>query len=295
MKNVGQKLKTRREELGYTLEEMSTRTKIQPHYLKAIENGDLEFFKDDLSYLRYFLRFYCQALQLDFEEIRNEFEKNMEDFGETQTLKKIHEQEVRQQSINKRIQDSTNKMKPERKKLDYSLISLILVISAIAVAGVIFFVKMGPSLFDRPEPTVPPVVNVLPSENPEGSQGAEETASPVIVEKSVLTVTTVDGVNYEVRGWKENEQISIRVDFGRDTWMRVAYNGVDTNNPASKIYLVGETMEVLQNAQQDLKITLHFGATLGNKVYFNDIETALDPRFSKLETGQQMHFVLKGE
>ena len=76
MKNVGQKLKARREELGYTLEEMSTRTKIQPHYLKAIENGDLEFFKDDLSYLRYFLRFYCQALQIDFEEIRNEFEKN---------------------------------------------------------------------------------------------------------------------------------------------------------------------------------------------------------------------------
>jgi len=295
MKNVGQKLKERREELGYTLEEMSTRTKIQPHYLKAIENGDLEFFKDDLSYLRYFLRFYCQALQIDFEEIRNEFEKNMEDFGETQTLKKIQEQEIRQQSINKRIQDSTNKMKPERKKLDYSLISLILVISAIAVAGVIFFVKMGPSFFNRPESTVPPVVNVLPSATPEGSQEVEETVAPVITDKSELTITTVDGVNYEVRGWKENELISIRVEFGRDTWMRVAYNGVDTNNPASKIYLVGETMEVLQNAQQDLKITLHFGATINNKIYFNDIETALDPRFSRLETGQQMHFVLKGE
>ena len=57
MKEIGATLKKRREELGYTLEEMSNKTRISVAQLKALEDGDLEFFKDDLSYVRYFVRF----------------------------------------------------------------------------------------------------------------------------------------------------------------------------------------------------------------------------------------------
>ena len=54
MKEIGATLRKRREELGYTLEEMSNKTRISVAQLNALEEGDLEFFKDDLSYVRYF-------------------------------------------------------------------------------------------------------------------------------------------------------------------------------------------------------------------------------------------------
>lgn len=294
MKDVGAKLKKRREELGYTLEEMSIRTKIQPHYLKALEDGDMEFFKDDLSYLRYFLRFYCQALQFDFEEIREAFESELDKFTETQSLKVIQDREAKQKTINKRIQDSRDRMKPEKRKIDYSLISLILVVVFIAGAVVLFAVKVGPSLFHR-EPTEPPVVTALPSENPMETETPENTQTPATPQAAPLSITTTDGVNYEIRGWTENDQIAIRIEFGRETWMRVSYNGVVTDNPASKTYLAGETMEILHNAEAELDITVHFGVLKDNKIYINGEEYVLDERVRELVRGQQLHFILKGE
>lgn len=292
MKKVGAKLKERREELGFSREDMSIKTKIQPHYLKALEEGNLEFFKDDLSYLRYYLRFYCQALNMDFEEVRQDFEDEMDKFNETQSLKRVQEMEAKQQSINQRIQDSRNQLKPEKRKMDYSLISLILVILVVVGAMGIFAVKYLPDFFKK-EPD--PIIQVTPYPSDDPIVTPETTDEPVVDEKSKLTVTTLDGINYEVTGWKEGEQISIKVVFGADTWMRVAYNGVVSDNPTSKIYKATETMEILASAENDLKITVHFGRTLDNQVYLNDEEYALDERFAKLQTGQQIHFILKGE
>lgn len=293
MKKVGAKLKEKREELGFSREDMSIKTKIQPHYLKALEEGDLEFFRDDMSYLRYYLRFYCQALGMDFEEVRQDFEDEMEQFNETQSLKKVQEREAKQQSINQRIQDSRNQLKPEKRKMDYSLISLIAVILVVVGAMGIFAVKYLPDFFDK-EPK--PVVEVSPYPSDEPTAVPDGNQEEIIVdEKSKLTVTTQDGINYEVTGWKNGEQLSIKVVFGADTWMRVAYNDIVSDNPTSKIYKAAETMEILTSAENDLKITLHFGRTLDNKIYLNDEEYALDERYAKLQRGQQIHFVLKGE
>ena len=40
MKNVGLRLKEQREEVGFTLEEMSAKTKITTPQLRALEEGD---------------------------------------------------------------------------------------------------------------------------------------------------------------------------------------------------------------------------------------------------------------
>lgn len=293
MKQVGLKLKNRREELGYTIDEMSIKTKIQPHYLKALEDGDLGFFKDDISYLRYFLRFYCQALVFDFDEIKNDFEKEVEIFTETQSIKAIEDRENTQKTINKRIQDSRNKLRPEKKKLDYTLISLVLVVLFMIGAIGVFVVKMGPSLFAKKDPMPTPVITA-PSDNPLATATPEpvETSTP---ETSILDITTLDGVNYEIRGWKADEQVSIRVEYGRETWMRVSYNGIVTDNPASKTYLPNESMEILVKGEPELDITIHFGALKDNKIFINNVEYTLDARVKDVLRGQQIHFILKGE
>ncbi|MDE6195628.1 MAG: helix-turn-helix domain-containing protein, partial [Erysipelotrichaceae bacterium] len=71
MKKIGLLLKQRREELGLSIEEVSHRTRLTIKYIKAIEEGDISYFKDDLSYLRFFLRSYCETIDLDFCELKD--------------------------------------------------------------------------------------------------------------------------------------------------------------------------------------------------------------------------------
>ncbi len=68
MDKIGSLLKQKRLEKGLTIEAVSEKTRLTIKHLKAIEEGDISYFRDDLSYLRFFLKAYCNALELDFEE-----------------------------------------------------------------------------------------------------------------------------------------------------------------------------------------------------------------------------------
>ena len=70
MEKLSNRLKAKRLETGLTIEEVSEKTRLTTKHIKALEEGDMEFFKDDLSYLRFFLRSYCDAVGFDFEEAK---------------------------------------------------------------------------------------------------------------------------------------------------------------------------------------------------------------------------------
>ncbi len=296
MKNLGEKLKLKRESLGISLEEMSNKTKIQPHYLKALESGDISLFEEDIAYLRYFLRFYCKVVEIDFEDIKDEFSEIMGEYNQTLQLKKQNPHAEKQALIDARIKESRAKLKIEKKKIDYSLISLIMVVVLVAGILVAFMFTFGPEFLanNDNEETTPPIITPLPTDE----TGTTETDMDVEedpLSKPLDVTALADGINYEIRGWTEDELISIRVEYNADTWMKVLYNDVASDNPASKIYYPGESMEVLQKATSDLKITLHFGMIKGNTIFINNEEFTLADNAKDLTRGQQIHFVLKGE
>jgi len=67
MKNIGIKLKTKREENGLSVEEVAEDLKMRPSQITSIEEGKLEDFKD-VFYLKYFIRDYAKYLGLDGEK-----------------------------------------------------------------------------------------------------------------------------------------------------------------------------------------------------------------------------------
>lgn len=75
MNGVGGYLKSKREELGLSLEEIAVRTRIATHYLSAIEN-DCFHQLPGKPYQRFFLREYASQLNLDFEEIWQKFKES---------------------------------------------------------------------------------------------------------------------------------------------------------------------------------------------------------------------------
>ena len=78
MKNIGLKLKDKREENGLSIEEVAEDLKMRPSQISSIEEGKAEDFKD-VFYLKYFIRDYAKYLGLDSERILDEFNEYLFD------------------------------------------------------------------------------------------------------------------------------------------------------------------------------------------------------------------------
>lgn len=78
MKNIGLKLKDKREEHGLSIEEVAEDLKMRPSQISSIEEGKTEDFKD-VFYLKYFIRDYAKYLGLDSERILDEFNEYLFD------------------------------------------------------------------------------------------------------------------------------------------------------------------------------------------------------------------------
>ena len=78
MKNIGLKLKYKREENGLSIEEVAEDLKMRPSQISSLEEGKTEDFKD-VFYLKYFIRDYAKYLGLDSERILDEFNEYLFD------------------------------------------------------------------------------------------------------------------------------------------------------------------------------------------------------------------------
>ncbi len=79
MKEIGEKLKQTREEMGISIEEAAEDLKIKPSQLENIEQGNKEAFKD-VFYLKYFIRDYSKYLGLDYEAMVEDFNEFVFDY-----------------------------------------------------------------------------------------------------------------------------------------------------------------------------------------------------------------------
>ena len=132
MEEIGRLLKEKRLELGLTIEEVSDQTRLTQKHIKALEEGNISFFHDDLSYLRFFVKSYCDVLGLDFEDIKDELRKDVNDYTMTFTTSaQINHEEIEKNiaKSEKLSKVSTANVKTRQKrrfrKPDMSLVSLI--------------------------------------------------------------------------------------------------------------------------------------------------------------------------
>lgn len=79
MKEIGEKLREARENMGISLEEAAEDLKLRPKQIENIENGKMEAFID-IFYLKYFIRDYAKYLGLSFEDVVDEFNEYLFDY-----------------------------------------------------------------------------------------------------------------------------------------------------------------------------------------------------------------------
>ena len=275
MKSIGEKLKQRRIELGYSIEDLHEKTKLSEVHIKAIEDGDLDYFRHDISYLKFFLQYYCQAVYLDYEDFEEEFKKTLDVYHETQLLKKKESHQASNENIQRRIQNNQKKYHKAKgqtniqfSKLDHQtliVIGIVLVILAVLVFG--FFKLILPNLTSEPvDNNQPPAQVQEPDINDEPTPDPDIVVERPTVEEG-LTITEESYDKYRIFGVEKNEMV-FRIDFTNDTWVETYINDKAVNDPLTGTYVADEFIEIPITETTD-KITILFGNLDGSSISVN--------------------------
>ena len=132
MKDIGIKLKEKREENGVSIEEASEDLKVRPSQIESLEQGIKEDFKD-VVFLKYLIRDYAKYLGLDGDKLVDEFNEFLFDFTSkipVDDIEKAKENNVKNKEVlspytNSSVKDSGRK----------ALVISILVVLVLMVAG----------------------------------------------------------------------------------------------------------------------------------------------------------------
>lgn len=148
MKNIGLKLKEKREQNGLSIEEVAEDLKMRPTQISSIEEGKTEDFKD-VFYLKYFIRDYAKYLGLDSEKILDEFNEYLFDVTSKIPVDVINQaKKERKEDNNKQSSPYTKEVK-KKLKIPKIIIGLIIVIIITIVGYIILSNHKGNDFSDN--------------------------------------------------------------------------------------------------------------------------------------------------
>lgn len=210
---LGKKLKQARIEKGYTLEDVQQLTKIQKHYLIAIEENRLEDLPSDF-FTKTLIRQYAEALNIKTEHtlttnsIESLVQENQEEVG---TLSRV---EMKKNSKRKRFAYQIRT--PNR------LPTFLMVLFIFLIVGMIwwYFYYMS----ERPDFTTSTsdtnqsqTTNSIPSSS-ESSSISDENPSISVEEKTDFEV------NYRIQSLELPSTLTLETDRSGRSWMNVTIN-----------------------------------------------------------------------
>ena len=132
MKEIGLKLKEKREANGVTVEEAAEDMKMRPSQIESLENGNREDFKD-VGMLKYFIRDYAKYLGLDGEELVDEFNEYLFDFTSKIPVGDITSAKNNNNNSNKVSSPYTNTPKKNKGMKVFGI--CIIVVAVLAIVG----------------------------------------------------------------------------------------------------------------------------------------------------------------
>ena len=135
MKDIGLKLKEKREENGVSIEEAADDLKMRPSQIESLEEGRREDFKDVMS-LKYFIRDYAKYLGLDGEKMIDEFNEYLFDFTSKIPLSDI-EKAKEEKKKSKEVVSPYTKVSEKSNNIKMLILSIFIVLVIIVVGYLI--------------------------------------------------------------------------------------------------------------------------------------------------------------
>ena len=140
MKDIGLKLKEKREENGVSVEEAAEDLKMRPSQIISLEDGGKEDFSD-VNTLKFFIRDYAKYLGLDGEKLVDEFNEFLFDFTSKIPSEVIEEAKQKREKEKKEFSSPYTKKEGHNKTYIICigvcvLVLLVFIITYFVVSGV---------------------------------------------------------------------------------------------------------------------------------------------------------------
>lgn len=296
MKEIGEILKAKRLEKGLTIEQISQQTRMSLPHIKAIEEGNLDYFKNDLSYLRFFLHAYSDAVGADFEQIKMMLENTLNSYTQAFEVKQADEHAKMEENIQKNKKETKQKQKRKinrhsknksHGKLDFSLISFLAIVSLLVVCVLVvsgFYLVRN---LNQVEPPTPPVI-----ENNDKPIQQEEDEKPEVEPPKEIEIQK-DGVDkYKILN--ASEKVVIKIEFVPSSWFAAYLDDQELKTPTSKIYDAGSVVEIELDPAVNQQLRLRFGYFAGMKMYVNEESVAIDESIANRLGTQDIYFEIGG-
>lgn len=176
--SLGESFQEAREAKGLTLDEAAARTRILPHYLKAVEDNNYAKLPDEV-FAKGFVRSYARLLALDEALVIKQFDESGGQFyakrNERESLKQKLEEEERQKKVTRNI-----------------------VVGMVCAVVFILFVLVGRGP-ERPDPPMPVPAAPAPAPAslapmPDGDQAVRAVVGQSDVERNFSVALPLEGV-----------------------------------------------------------------------------------------------------
>ncbi|UOB21439.1 helix-turn-helix domain-containing protein [Macrococcus armenti] len=275
MKQIGQKLRSKRESLGMTLIDLEKKIKIQKKYIEMIEKNDFNRLPNP-DYTRGFIEKYASAVNLNGSELIQQ-----------------HESELPERKISaKEAIDNMKQSHVEEK--DHTARKMIaIILSILAILFVIWLLSQF-LIKDRDHAFKPASIN--PSRNVTVEKKEEVTPKKNVQKKSqqkqeTKSTTNVvyknfDGSNlsYEI---KTDEPLQIKIDSKVPNWVQVFDNN-------KKNYAYKELKQETLNIDKDVKdVTIISGNSTSTDIYINKQKVTIPKEAENLITRTYYFKVVK--
>ena len=112
---------------------------------------------------------------------------------------------------------------------------------------------------------------------------------------TVLTVSQIDSVNYEITGFNDLQELAMLINFKSNAYVRIRVDGDTAVNLPSKLYNVGSTLDFKFNATNDTILEVYIGWMNGNSISINDIVIPIDSEIASRNGSVTFTFRLRGE
>ena len=288
MAKFNEALKAKREELGLSIADISERTRLTERYIHALEERDIQAFADDLSYLRYFVRSYCDVVGLPYEEVKEDVQEAVAQFMEekdqelTQTHTDIERHIVDAESLSE--VDKTKKKGRKARKRRYnrmdasflSFVAIVLVVLIVIIFALVVFLRSADAPQSEPSvPDTPPVQDEQDVGNEDGNDTAQQ---PQEEQKAEMEIEKTGDTSYTVRNVYAGDTLRFTLQPGGSSTVDLRVDGASVN-PAQQVYSFTDPFEYELNVEKSCEVSVIYGFMYNNTIQINgkalEIDSAL--------------------
>lgn len=223
MKEIGSLLKERRQQQGYSLEDIHQKTHIQSHYLKAIEDNNFEELPEGV-YRRSFIKQYAQAIGFDLKTVEPGLYPEEKEEKKTSAPAKDNDQSNQQADLWER-QEKQGKTQSLFDRFSQVFPTILIVLLVLLMIGGFYFAWRH--LSDRQQDddffgSGVETTQTSPNRQ-EKSENNENNDTNSASQESESTVELVENDETETRySLKEAENYDVELTATEDSWIELS-------------------------------------------------------------------------